>query len=120
MVNRANNRSQRINPLSNNGMSCNGCNENRDLRYSHCDDTIKQLLSKLQAVDFSLVDTVLYLDVYPDCPKAISRYKELLCEKAKLADKLSKAGVPINNVSISSDSWNWIDSPWPWEYDANF
>lgn len=99
--------------------SCNDCNDERNNHNHSCDKNVKMLISKLQAVDFSLVDTVLYLDVYPHCPKAMARYKELLCEREKLIEKLSEAGVPINNMNVKADSWNWTDAPWPWEYEAN-
>lgn len=124
MVNRMNRaqRSNMYNSMNTRGSSSyNGCVEERysSPRSSCHDETTRQLMSKLQAVDFSLVDTVLYLDVYPHCSKAMARYKELLYEREKLIEKLSEAGVHINNMSVKSDSWSWIDSPWPWEYDAN-
>lgn len=77
------------------------------------------LMKKLQKVDFSIVDTVLYLDAYPHCPKAKARYNELIAERAALLSAMSAAGKPINNMSVTSDGWSWGDGPWPWEYDAN-
>lgn len=66
-----------------------------------------------------MVDTILYLDVYPHCQKATSYYKELKCQREKLIAKLAELGVPMNNMSVGADNWNWTDSPWPWELDAN-
>ena len=83
------------------------------------DNTHKAILSKLQAVDFSLVDVVLYLDAYPNCKKAIEYYHKLLAEKEMLTKKLTEMGIPINNMSNAGEHWKWTDGPWPWEYEAN-
>ncbi len=121
MVNRMN-RSPKMNMY--NGInardySCNDCNEERSNRNPSYDKNAKMLISKLQAVDFSLIESVLYLDVYPHCQKAMARYRELLCEREKLVKMLGEAGAPISNMSNTSDNWNWTDAPWPWEYEAN-
>lgn len=79
----------------------------------------KQLIRRLQAVDFSLYDTILYLDAYPECKKAMARYQHLLRERETIVTQLSEINIPISNMRNNSDSWNWIDSPWPWELDAN-
>ena len=78
-----------------------------------------QLMARLRKVDFALVDTILYLDAYPHCKNAMEHYKKLVAERKMLIEKLEKSGMPINAVGNLSDSWNWIDSPWPWEYEAN-
>ena len=78
-----------------------------------------QLMNNLRKVDFALVDTVLYLDAYPHCKAAMEYYKKLLKERAVILEKLEKSGMPLTAMSNYSDSWNWIDSPWPWEFEAN-
>lgn len=77
------------------------------------------MLNKLQMIDFSLNDLVLYLDAYPHCTKAKAKYNELIKERAALLALLDEAGLPINNMSVTSDGWNWTNGPWPWEYSAN-
>ena len=84
-----------------------------------CNSNEKALLKKLQTVDFSIVDTVLYLDAYPTCQKALAHYHKLLEERAMILKALGELGKPINNMSNTAKSWNWTDSPWPWEYEAN-
>lgn len=80
---------------------------------------IKQLIKKLQTVDFSLVDTVLYLDAYPGCKKALAYYHKLLEERKKLRERLKELGAAVDNMSNTADRWSWTDAPWPWEYEAN-
>jgi len=98
-----------------NGCGCNGQNGMNGMN----EGAKKQLINKLQKIDFSIVDTVLYLDAYPDCAKAKTRYDQLMRERAGLLEKLAQMGIPLTNMSVSADGWNWTNGPWPWEYDAN-
>lgn len=109
------------NNAGNRNYSRSSCNDARNYSCEHREYSkeAKQLIAKLQAVDFSMVETVLYLDVYPHCQKAMSYYRELLCEREKLLEKLKEVGVPLNNMSATADNWNWTDAPWPWELEAN-
>ena len=79
------------------------------------------LKRQLQAIDFSIVETVLYLDAYPHCKKALAHYHTLVHERAELVRKLSEeCRMPITHCeNASMDSWDWINTPWPWELDAN-
>ena len=75
---------------------------------------------RLQKVDFALVETVLYLDAYPHCRVALDYYHKLLAEREKLVAALADGGSPISAYSNTScESWDWIDGPWPWQFDAN-
>jgi spore coat protein JB len=96
---------------------CNGgCNQPA-IPSSQC----KALLSRVRALDFSIVDTVLYLDAYPECREALDHYHKLLSERDALLRELSeKCKMPMTNFSNASrDAWDWTRGPWPWEADAN-
>lgn len=78
------------------------------------------LLHRLQALDFSLADTALYLDAYPHSAEALAHYRALAAERAELLRRLAEERRPITPVEgASADAWHWIDSPWPWEPNAN-
>ena len=80
----------------------------------------RKLIRELQLVDFSLIDTVLYLDAYPCSTEALNYYHKLLAEKKKLEELLSQSGYPITpGDNTSTYEWKWTDGPWPWELDAN-
>ena len=81
----------------------------------------KALLSRLQTIDFSIVDTVLYLDAYPDCRKALAHYHELLSERdALLLELAQNCDMPMTSFSNANrDAWVWTNGPWPWQPDAN-
>ena len=97
----------------NNGCGGNSCGNHEQI------SGVEMLKKRLQKVEFSLVDTILYLDAYPECKVALAHYKKLLAERDALLAKLNAAGIPMTPMSNYSDEWNWTASPWPWEYEAN-
>ncbi|MBO7342153.1 MAG: spore coat protein CotJB [Clostridia bacterium] len=88
---------------------------NNGTRESNC----KMLKRKLQAVDFAIVETTLYLDVYPDCKKALEYHKRLLKERKMLAEAVRASCGPTTAWEEQTDGWQWVKGPWPWEPDAN-
>ena len=98
--------------MARNNSSC-GCDNN----ISDCE----KLKQRLQTVDFSLIETVLYLDAYPDSCEALGYYHKLKKEREMLVEALSSScNMPVTSFNnVSTDSWNWIDCPWPWEIAAN-
>ena len=96
---------------------------NSTARQSTCPNSerCRSLMRQLQTIDFSIVDTVLYLDAYPHCKKAMDHYHSLIHERAELVRLLAEeCHTPITNCeNASRDSWDWINNPWPWELDAN-
>ena len=80
----------------------------------------KQLSDNLRQMDFSIYETVLYLDAYPDDREAMEFYHRLVHQReALVAEYEQKVGPLTVYGNLSNTSWNWIKSPWPWEYDAN-
>ncbi len=80
---------------------------------------IKAMLKKLQTIDFTLAELVLYLDAYPSCQKALNYLEKLSAERKALSEALAEAGAPVTAVCNKGPTWRWTDSPWPWEYEAN-
>ena len=79
----------------------------------------KALQKKLQALDFAIVETTLYLDVYPDCKKALEYHKRLLKERELLTQAMRGTCGPYTSGEVQTDGWEWVKGPWPWEPDAN-
>lgn len=79
------------------------------------------LSQKLKAIDFSLIDTVLYLDAYPESKKALAYYHRLKDERKMIVEALSQScNAPVTNFdNASEDTWYWVEKPWPWESSAN-
>ena len=78
-----------------------------------------ELTCRLRKVDFAIYDTVLYLDVYPDCVKAQEYYQKLVCEREELCKRINSECGPITFNNAMSGKWSWTKGPWPWEPGAN-
>ena len=74
---------------------------------------------RLQALDFAIVETTLYLDVYPDCKKGLEYHKRLLKERDMLMQAMRGTCGPNTAWEEQTDGWEWVTGPWPWEPDAN-
>ncbi len=80
----------------------------------------KQILDKIRMIDFSIYETVLYLDAYPDDCEAMAYYHQLIHQRKSLIEEYERKVGPMTVCgNLSSNTWNWIKSPWPWEYEAN-
>ena len=80
----------------------------------------REQLSHLQALDFAIQETVLYLDAYPECSEALTYYHALIAEREKaLALYEKQCGPHTVYGNVSRTSWDWVRGPWPWEPDAN-
>lgn len=78
------------------------------------------LMRRIRAVDFAIQETVLYLDAYPCDRKALEYYHKLKEAREELVEAYQNGCGPLTNRgNESATEWNWICSPWPWEYDAN-
>lgn len=87
---------------------------------NNCDSRCKKLMQQLREVDFSLVETVLFLDAYPDHPQALEYYHKLVEERKMLAKEYESSCGPLTAFkNASHTSWDWVKTPWPWEADAD-
>lgn len=74
------------------------------------------LMQKIRQVDFALYDTILYLDAYPNCRKALAHYHTLLEMHKKLKAEYEAEHGPITAFGNESrNSYDWTATPWPWE-----
>ena len=79
-----------------------------------------QLLEELREIDFTIVETVLYLDAYPDHPQALEYYRQAVQERRRLMDLYeSKCGPLTVYGNQNKTSWEWVKTPWPWESSEN-
>ena len=78
------------------------------------------LLQQLQNYHFAAYDMLLYLDTHPDDRKAFSLFKELVTKFKKLKEDYENSYGPLCAFSAANSStFDWIESPWPWEKEAN-
>jgi spore coat protein JB len=85
----------------------------REMSETKC----KDLLRKIQELEFAAVDINLYLDNHPENQKALNDYNRISEELKQLKRVYEKEFgplMPFGNVPAEYP-WNWINDPWPWE-----
>lgn len=79
-----------------------------------------ELLKKIQQYRFAAYDLLLYLDTHPDDKKAFSLFRELVGKAKQLVNEYQKEFGPLSAFATAeSDSFDWLECPWPWEKEAN-
>lgn len=77
-------------------------------------------LRKLQSYNFAAYDMLLYLDTHPDDRKAFAIFRDLVEKTKLLKADYEKAYGPLTPYSAANfDTFTWLESPWPWEKEAN-
>ncbi|MEL7650094.1 MAG: spore coat protein CotJB [Sedimentibacter sp.] len=80
-----------------------------------------ELKKEITAVHMMLEDLQLYLNTHPADQGAIAKRNAFAKQLKILKDEYNKRYGMINqDDSLSQSPWQWIEEPWPWEYDANF
>ena len=75
------------------------------------------LRERLLAYSFRLRELNLYLDTHPTDIYALREFKESRNEFERLKSEYgSKGGVWFVTDADCNRRFEWIDSPWPWEY----
>ncbi len=81
----------------------------------------EDMLRELSAMDFYTVDLQLYLDTHPNDREALNKYNAVANEANRLRREYESMYGPLTSFrSTSKYPWQWIDNPWPWQYDFNY
>ena len=76
----------------------------------------KQLLRQIQEYEFAVNELTLYLDSHPNDSKAIEKHDAWAKDLEILKLTYTKEFGPLTACDgTKHGSWDWIDSPWPWE-----
>lgn len=77
-------------------------------------------LHELQAMAFAIQDLALYLDTHREDKEALALYRsyQQIYEKCRM-EYMKKHGPLTHGMESSSESYDWLDDPWPWEYCKN-
>lgn len=75
---------------------------------------------EIQKCNFAAYDMLLYLDTHPNDKKAFTIFKDLVSKTKKLINEYEQQFGPVTAYSSAAfDSFGWLESPWPWEKEAN-
>lgn len=79
-----------------------------------------ELLKQIQCYNFAAYDMLLYLDTHKDDKKAFCMFQSLVKKTNELKKEYEQEYGPLSQFcAANQDSFNWLDSPWPWEKEAN-
>lgn len=74
----------------------------------------------IQKYNFAAYDLLLYLDTHADDKKAFRIFRELVMKLKSLKKEYEAEFGPLTPYNAAAqDSFTWLDSPWPWEREAN-
>ena len=77
------------------------------------------LLEKITALSFVKAELELYLDTHPNCRTALDYYRKTVDELERLTEEYHNQHGPLVAAgNLSTEEWNWVRGPWPWQNDA--
>jgi len=77
----------------------------------------ESLLREIQAADFTIIELNLYLNTHPYDQQSITIYNNMVQRAKALRDTYERLYGPLTaRFSFSKCPWQWIESPWPWEW----
>jgi spore coat protein JB len=86
---------------------------------SRNDGSRQDMLRRIQAVSFVLVEINLYLNTHPNDRAALDYYHKYAALMDQLNYEYAHQYGPLSARDVvSSNRWTWIDQPWPWEKEA--
>ena len=74
----------------------------------------ERLMRQMQAYDFALYDTILYLDAYPNSKEALSAYNKYARLAKRAREEYESKYGPVT-APMQAHSWEWTKGPWPWQ-----
>ena len=101
-------------------MSCTNCqrNNNCDCQNQSQNTLSKdEILHEIMALNFAINDLALYLNTHPQDTNAIKMHCEYSRKQISLTEEYQRLYGPLT-INFMSDTWDWIDEPWPWERGA--
>ena len=77
-------------------------------------------LLRLQALNFAVSELGLYLDTHRDDEEAIELFNQYVEQYADALRQYEQMrGATTQMGSALSGKYEWLDGPWPWDYEAN-
>ena len=85
-------------------------------------DTVlkRDMIRKISEVQFAFFECALYLDTHPDDKNALEKYEMFRKNLTELTAEYEQNFGPLTLTGdFGNDGFDWTNSPWPWEREAN-
>ena len=80
----------------------------------------EKLMRKIQVCDFALFEAALFLDTHKNDAEALKYYRKHRDTAKELREEYTKKFGPLKiSDSSAQTKWEWVEGPWPWEYDSS-
>lgn len=75
---------------------------------------------QLQALHFAITELGQYLDTHASDTEALELFNQYVEQYGEALQKYEEKYGALNQMAAGmSGRYDWIDGPWPWDYDAN-
>ena len=81
--------------------------------------TRSEMLDEIRAVNFTVIELGLYLDINPDDKRALCLHNENANKLRMLTDNYQKMYGPLS-IECPCNKWRWLEQPWPWEKGGSY
>jgi len=80
----------------------------------------RQMMKRVQEVDFVVVELTLYTDTHPNDEEALEQWREAIKEAVKVRRQYENRFGPLSLNSVPTEKgieigWRWNQAPWPWQ-----
>ncbi len=77
----------------------------------------QQMLNYVNSVSFAVTEANLYLDTHPCDQEALDYFRHYNKLRGKALKEYADAYGPLtlDTNSNCSDTWEWVQNPWPWQ-----
>ncbi len=80
----------------------------------------EKAMCALQRTSFALVETVLFLNGHPCDTDALEYYKKIKEKYDEAVKEYEEHVGPVTVLGVKCEKgWTWVETPWPWEMEAN-
>lgn len=75
-----------------------------------------ELFKLINQASFMLDDIALYLDTHPHCSEALASYRHYMQIRHEAIHDYTEMYGPITKYNVNSSNYfDWVNQPWPWE-----
>lgn len=77
-------------------------------------------LHRLQALNFAISELGLYLDTHSSDQEAVDLFNQYVEQYADVLQQYERTyGATTQMGAALTGKYDWLEGPWPWDYDAN-